>query len=267
MPAERVSCSAPWSVADELRVRLRLKKETDGLFLRGLSSQLEKRTSSTAIIMSEPHTAQDSPRRGNRHFRDIVAVGAVLSSAMTWFLLGFAFVLAVTLVYRGHAYWAWVLGGLALVPAAWSAGLTSTGPTALGVAFAALALIFGLPVLRRQLVTRPLMPAFASALPRMGETERVALDAGTVWWDGDLFSGDPDWKKLLAFEKPGLSEREKAFLDGPVEELCGMLNDWEITQARRLPTKAWEFMKKHLRRGTRLRAFYNNIAYIELSVF
>ena len=164
---------------------------------------------------------------------------------MNWLFLGFASVLAVTLVYRGHGYWAWVLGGLALLPAAWSVGLTSTGPIVLGVAFAALALVFGLPALRRQLVTRPLMPAFASALPRMGDTERVALDAGTVWWDGDLFSGDPDWRKLLAFEKPGLSEREKVFLDGPVEELCGMLNDWEITQARRLPTEAWEFMKKH----------------------
>lgn len=157
---------------------------------------------------------------------------------MSWLLLALAFVLTVTLLYRGHGYWAWVLGGLMLVPAGWSAGVLSlTTWTVPVLLFAVLAAVFGIPALRRQLVTRPLMPAFASALPRMGNTERVALEAGTVWWDGDLFSGDPDWRKLLEFQIPGLSERERAFLDGPVEELCKMLNEWEISQARRLPPR------------------------------
>lgn len=164
---------------------------------------------------------------------------------MPWLFVAFALVLAINLAYRGHGYWAWVLGGLMLVPAGWSAGFTPDMWTILAVLFGLLATIFGIPAIRRQIVTRPLMPAFASALPRMGETERVALDAGTVWWDGDLFSGNPDWQKLLDFQIPGLSERERAFLEGPVEELCGMLNEWEITQARRLPPEAWELMKKH----------------------
>lgn len=164
---------------------------------------------------------------------------------MAWILVGLALLVGVTLLYRGHGYWAWVLGGLLLLAAVRTAGVTPTGLTVLGVAFLVLAVIFGIPAVRRQLVTRPLMPAFALALPRMGDTERVALEAGTVWWDGELFSGDPNWRKLLAFQEPGLSQREKEFLDGPVEELCGMLNDWEIAQSRRIPTEAWDFMKKH----------------------
>ena len=165
---------------------------------------------------------------------------------MPWLFVALATVLAITLMYRGHGYWAWVLGGLALAPTVPYHG--SIPPAAwmiLGVLFAVFALLFGIPAIRRQLVTRPLMPAFASALPRMGDTERVALEAGTVWWDGDLFSGNPDWKKLLDFEILGLSPREREFLEGPVEELCRMLNEWEITQARQLSPETWDFMKKH----------------------
>ena len=139
-----------------------------------------------------------------------------------------------------------VLGGLALAPAAsYHGSIPPATWMILGGLFAVFALLFGIPAIRRQLVTRPLMPAFALALPRMGDTERVALEAGTVWWDGDLFSGNPDWKKLLDFEIPGLSERERKFLEGPVEELCRMLNEWEITQARQLSPETWDFMKKH----------------------
>jgi acyl-CoA dehydrogenase len=85
----------------------------------------------------------------------------------------------------------------------------------------------------------------ARMLPRMGDTERVALEAGTVWWDRELFSGDPDWKRLLEFQPRGLSEKERAFLDGPVQELCGMLDEWKVTQAGDLPREAWDFIKRH----------------------
>ncbi|HKB55275.1 MAG TPA: acyl-CoA dehydrogenase, partial [Ramlibacter sp.] len=69
-------------------------------------------------------------------------------------------------------------------------------------------------------------------------------DAGTVWWDGDLFSGRPDWDKLLAVPAPALTAEEQAFVDGPCEELCGMCDDWEITHERQdLPPRAWQFMK------------------------
>jgi len=78
----------------------------------------------------------------------------------------------------------------------------------------------------------------------MSQTEKEAIDAGTVWWDADLFSGKPDWDKLLRTPQPSLTAEEQAFLDGPVEELCAMCNDWEITHERQdLPEHVWQFIK------------------------
>ena len=78
----------------------------------------------------------------------------------------------------------------------------------------------------------------------MSQTEKEAIDAGTVWWDADLFSGKPDWEKLLAIPAPKLSAEEQAFLDGPCEELCRMINDWEATHVRAdLPPEVWDFLK------------------------
>ncbi|WP_040266389.1 acyl-CoA dehydrogenase [Pseudomonas rhodesiae] len=102
-----------------------------------------------------------------------------------------------------------------------------------------------LPDLRRQYFTRPLFSWFQKVLPPMSETERDAIDAGTVWWDGELFSGRPDWDKLLAYPKVQLTEEEQAFIDGPTEELCAMVSDWEIGQAMDLPPAAWEHIKTH----------------------
>jgi acyl-CoA dehydrogenase len=98
--------------------------------------------------------------------------------------------------------------------------------------------------LRKALITRPFMKAYLRLLPRMSQTEKEALEAGTVWWDGELFTGAPRWEKLLAAKPPQLSVAERAFLDGPCEELCGMLDDWNITHERAdLPPQVWEFLK------------------------
>jgi acyl-CoA dehydrogenase len=98
--------------------------------------------------------------------------------------------------------------------------------------------------LRKALITRPFMREYLRLLPRMSQTEKEALEAGTVWWDGELFTGAPRWEKLLAARPPQLSPAERAFLDGPCEELCGMLNDWNITHERAdLPPQVWEFLK------------------------
>jgi len=102
-----------------------------------------------------------------------------------------------------------------------------------------------LPDLRRQYFTKPLFSWFQKVLPPMSETERDAIDAGTVWWDGELFSGRPDWDKLLAYPKVQLTEEEQAFIDGPTEKLCAMVSDWEIGQAMDLPPAAWEHIKTH----------------------
>ncbi|MBC8787573.1 acyl-CoA dehydrogenase [Pseudomonas fluorescens] len=113
------------------------------------------------------------------------------------------------------------------------------------VMIAVVALPFLLPDLRRQYFTKPLFSWFQKVLPPMSETERDAIDAGTVWWDGELFSGRPDWDKLLAYPKAQLTEEEQAFIDGPTEELCAMVSDWEIGQAMDLPPAAWEHIKTH----------------------
>jgi len=151
-----------------------------------------------------------------------------------------------TLLYRGHGYAAWTAGAaLALLFWGWG-GVAS--PVVFGIALTAFllaAVVFGVPDLRRRLVSAPLLPRIAKILPKMGETERVALQAGSVWWDGELFSGAPRWDRLLDFRIQELSEKERQFLDGPVEELCRMVDDWEVTQEGDLPPAAWDFMKQH----------------------
>ncbi len=164
---------------------------------------------------------------------------------MTTTIILLAFIWFVVLLYMGRGYWAWV-SALALgFTAWWLAGVSS--PMAFHGTMAVVvvaALVFGLPLFRRPLVSAPVMRMVRSILPTMGDTERIALEAGTVWWDGDLFSGDPDWRKLLDFQPQTLSERERAFLDGPVEELCRMVDDWRINQDRDLSPKVWDFLKR-----------------------
>jgi acyl-CoA dehydrogenase len=99
--------------------------------------------------------------------------------------------------------------------------------------------------LRQSLVSNRFLLVYRRMLPPMSTTEREALEAGTVWWDGELFTGGPDWSKLLSAKAPTLSAEEQAFLDGPCEELCRMIDDFDITHRRAdLPPEVWEFLKK-----------------------
>jgi acyl-CoA dehydrogenase len=99
---------------------------------------------------------------------------------------------------------------------------------------------------RRDYITRPVFRRAAKALPPISQTEREAIEAGTVWWDGALFSGDPDWRQLLDMPPAQVSAREQAFLDGPVRDLCAMLDEWRIAwQDRDLPPEVWAFMREH----------------------
>ena len=98
---------------------------------------------------------------------------------------------------------------------------------------------------RRNYLSRPIFRMAATALPPISETEREAIGAGTVWWDGELFSGNPDWRKLLDMPQAQLSAREQAFMDGPVRELCAMVDEWKIAwEDRDLPQEVWEFMRE-----------------------
>src|SRR5947207_1422935 len=137
-----------------------------------------------------------------------------------------------------------VAGGLLL---AWLSVLAEFGPTTnivLAAAFVIVAALCNIRPLRRLVFSDPILGVYRRILPDMSQTEKEAIDAGTVWWDADLFSGKPDWNKLLAIPAPKLSAEEQAFLDGPCEEVCAMTNDWEITHERYdLPPKVWQYIK------------------------
>ncbi len=108
------------------------------------------------------------------------------------------------------------------------------------------ALFLGVPALRLQYLSRPLRKRIRQVLPPMSETERAAIEAGSVWWEAELFRGDPDWSRLRGYPQPELSAEEQAFIDGPVEQLCAMIDDWDITHNRMdLPPEVWDFLKQH----------------------
>ena len=111
--------------------------------------------------------------------------------------------------------------------------------------FAVIALPLNINNIRQQFISMPLLALFKKIMPQMSSTEQEAIDAGTTWFDADLFRGDPDWKKLHNYPKPRLSTEEQAFLDGPVEEVCAMVNDWHIThEIADLPPQIWQFLKE-----------------------
>jgi acyl-CoA dehydrogenase len=113
------------------------------------------------------------------------------------------------------------------------------------ILFAAITVPLNLVDFRRKKITAPLLAIYQKITPQLSDTERVALEAGTVGFEGELFSGKPDWSKLLKQPKPELSVEEQAFMDGPVEELCKMVNDWQIThELADLTPEIWEFAKK-----------------------
>jgi len=117
------------------------------------------------------------------------------------------------------------------------------GALLLDVLVLLLALSVVVPALRRGIYTRLILRLVSRTLPKMGETERIALEAGTVWWDGELFSGNPNWTRLLQFKPLELTPKEQAFIDGPVAELCAMLDEWRIEGEKDLPAEVWRFIK------------------------
>ncbi len=114
----------------------------------------------------------------------------------------------------------------------------------LGAALVILAPALLVPALRRKLFSEPALHAFRKVLPPMSQTEREALEAGTVWWDGELFSGKPNWRKLLDVPRATLTPEEQRFLDDEVETLAGMVSEWETTNIYKdLPPAVWQYIK------------------------
>ncbi len=163
----------------------------------------------------------------------------------TLMVFGVAIAALWVLAYFYAPAWAWTVTALAGILIMGFLGGASPVVVALACIIAGiLALLLNPGPIRRAVLGAPLLDLFRRILPHMSSTEKEALDAGTVWRDGDLFSGKPNWKKLHAYPKPVLSAEEQAFLDGPVETLCEMVNEWEITNdLHDLPPKAWQYIK------------------------
>ena len=103
--------------------------------------------------------------------------------------------------------------------------------------------LFGIPSVRQTLFSQQLLGIFRNVMPEMSQTEQEAIDAGTVWWDGEVFSGKPDWKKLHAINAPSLTAEEQAFLNGPVETVCAMVDEWQINHKDAdLPPEIWQYL-------------------------
>jgi acyl-CoA dehydrogenase len=151
----------------------------------------------------------------------------------------------VLLAYFQAPILAWTIATGVMV-AAWAAALQLSTQTnaVLFFLFILIAPVLTVPALRRRLISDHVLAIFRRILPDMSQTEKEAIDAGTVWWDADLFSGKPDWNKMLAIPAPKLTAEEQAFVDGPCEEVCAMTNDWEVTHEHYdLPPKVWQYVK------------------------
>jgi acyl-CoA dehydrogenase len=141
------------------------------------------------------------------------------------------------------AVWA-LAAGLGLIGLTATGILTGAAAGFVWLVFIALAVLANIKSVRQGLLSGPIFRIYKKLLPQMSQTEQEALEAGTVWWDGDLFSGKPDWNKLLDYPAPKLTAEEQAFIDGPTEELCGMVNEWQIIQELYdLPPNVWQFIK------------------------
>ena len=131
------------------------------------------------------------------------------------------------------------------------------------IVVAAILAVFLIKPIRRVLVSAPNMKLLKKLglAPAISDTERTALEAGVVWLDADLFSGKPDFEKMLKEPSGKLTAEEQAFLDGPVEELCRMTDDWDVTVNRELPQKSWQFLKQEKFLGMIIPKEYGGLGY------
>ena len=181
--------------------------------------------------------------------------------AIVWLLV--VFIGAIALAYvnaSGRVVTAAIAAALIV---AW--GVQALPPwltVALTVVFVLLAVPLNVPALRRKLVSDAVLGVFRKVMPPMSQTERDAIEAGTVWWDGDLFSGRPDWRRLLEIPPPRLTPEEQQFLDRDAEELCALVTGWETTNVYRdLPAHVWQFIKERGFLGMTIAKEYGGLGF------
>jgi len=140
-------------------------------------------------------------------------------ASLTSFTLAFTVLMVVGTIFNAISFFSWLL-------------------------FIVIAIPLNVADIRKQYITKPLLTMFKGIMPEMSKTEQEAIDAGTTWFEAELFRGTPDWKKLHNYPKPRLSAEEQAFLDGPVEEVCRMTDDWQTThELADLSPEVWQYLK------------------------
>lgn len=141
--------------------------------------------------------------------------------------------------YLGAPLIVWTIAGFFLLA---GMGVSET----VMIAFVAVALLFNIKPVRAILVSSIVMKTMKALglMPKISQTERTALEAGVVWREADLFSGKPDFKKLMAEPYPKLSAEEQAFIDGPTEELCKMIDDYQYFRTKQMPPEVFEFIRR-----------------------
>lgn len=174
-----------------------------------------------------------------------------MTAALILFIVALAGAIAFGMVRA--PLWQWT-AGVAILLFGWQTGSFHDDPVAWSPGFfgilawlpvLALAAI-SVPQVRRRVLIEPVFGLVKGILPKVSETEQQALDAGTVGFDAEIFSGSPDWLKLRSIPPIVLTREEREFLDGPTEELCRMIDHWQIRhKLRHIPEELWDFVKAH----------------------
>ncbi|MEX0721794.1 MAG: acyl-CoA dehydrogenase [Balneolaceae bacterium] len=170
---------------------------------------------------------------------DISNLFGFFSELPLWIAIGSALLVWFALAYPGAPLWLWSIAGYAAL-----FGLAA--PDWIFITYTLLVVIFNIKPIRRAVVSSPVMKLLDTInfLPKISETEQTAIEAGTVWVEGELFSGKPDFKTILDEPYPELTDEEQAFLDGPVEKLCAMVSDWDVSVRKDFTEEAWNYMRE-----------------------
>ncbi|MCU0533141.1 MAG: acyl-CoA dehydrogenase [Hydrococcus sp. Prado102] len=176
------------------------------------------------------------------------------------FVLPVLFFLLLLLGYVGILLWAWSLY-FAIVLTAFNA------PIWVWVGFGVVVTILNVPLLRRTVITSQIVKSIKALklLPTISETERAAIEAGTVWVDGEFFSGSPDFQRINSEPYPKISSELQSFLDGPVERVCRMATDWEINCLKDLPPELWDYLKEERFFGMMIPVEYGGLGFSNLA--
>jgi len=186
---------------------------------------------------------------------------------MFWILILALLTLSITAAFRAMHLLPWSLSmGAVLVIFAVFTPVSATGVGVTSLLFAIVAIALNYKPLRRRWLSAPFLAMYRRMLPTLSETEKVALEAGTVGWEGELFTGNPKWENLLAQKWPELTTTERAFIDGPVETLCEMLRPWENAhELADLPPEVWKFLKENRFFGMIIPTEYGGLGFSALA--